>query len=263
MSTSAIPRAAPVRYVLERELITFRRFWRTTLFMHFVTPLLFLAAMGLGVGGLVRHHTGDVHGVSYLEFIAPGLLAGFAVQSAAMGSTWAVLAYHKWMGVYHAAVTTPIESTDVLGGFLLWLAIRTAMQATVFLVAAGLLGGLISWWTPLAVPAAMLGSVAVSAPLAAWSITLDRDVGIAVMLRLGVMPLFLLSGTFFPIQQLPSWLRPAAWLSPLWHVVELCRGATTGSIGAGSVLAHVAVLLGWLVVGWLCAVRTFSRRLNP
>ena len=99
---------APVMRVVEREWLVWRRLWRASVFSAFVTPVLFLAAMGLGLGGLVQKGSGNVDGVSYLEFITPGLMAATAALMAAGESLWPVMGGVKWMRTYHAAVATPI-----------------------------------------------------------------------------------------------------------------------------------------------------------
>jgi lipooligosaccharide transport system permease protein len=252
--------------VLEREWIVWKRLWRASTFSFVVSPLLFLAAMGLGLGDLVQKSSGNVDGVSYLEFVAPGLMAASAVMMAAADSLWPVMAGVKWMGTYHAAVSTPIRSTDVYAGKLVWTACRTGMSAASFLVVAAILGAIPSLWGVLAVPATMLGSVAIAAPLCSWAILQDSDAPFTVVMRIVVFPLFLFSGTFFPISRLPDAIRWIAFFSPMWHAVELCRGATTGGVaGADSIAAvvvHVAALVAFIAVGWFWGKRTFRRILT-
>src|SRR3954451_23247912 len=218
--------------VVEREWSVWRRLWRASVFSSFVTPVLFLAAMGLGLGGLVQKGSGDVAGVSYLEFVTPGLMAATAALMAAGESLWPVMGGVKWMRTYHAAVATPIRATDVFAGHLVWVAFRVTLSATMFLVVAAVLGGVLSIWGIVAVPAAVLGALALAAPLARFAVIQDRDLPFALIMRIGVFPLFLFSGTFFPVSQLPDWLQPLALLSPLYHAVELCRMATTGMVVA-------------------------------
>jgi lipooligosaccharide transport system permease protein len=249
--------------VFEREAMVFRRLWRGSVFSSFVTPVLFLAAMGVGVGGLVKEHTGAVGGVSYLQFVAPGLMAASAMQVAAGQSMWTVLAGAKWTRFFHGVVATPVTAAELYGGFVSWIAARTAIQGSAFGLAAVAFGGVPSLWGVLAVPAVVLGALAFAAPLTAFAATQETDVAFAVVFRIIVMPLFLFSGTFFPVHQLPHWLRPASWFSPLWHAVELARGATTGSLGLGAALAHVSILLAFIGVGAWWGTRTFVRRLTP
>ena len=90
----------------------------------------------------------------------------------------------------------------------------------------------------------------------------ESDLPFALIMRIGVFPLFLFSGTFFPVSQLPDWLQPLALLSPLYHAVELCRMATTGAFVAGDVVGNLAALLLFIGAGWVWGVRTFNRRLT-
>jgi lipooligosaccharide transport system permease protein len=229
----------------------------------FIQPILFLAAIGLGVGGLVEQNTGDVDGVSYLAFIAPGLLAASTMLVGAGEALWPLMGRLKWMGSYKAMIATPITPADAFGGWLVWIVLRSALAAVAFLAAAALLGGVPSLWGVFAIPGAVLNAAAFAAPIGAFTATQDTDYRFPVIMRLGIMPLFLFSGTFFPVEQLPDGMQPLAWLSPLFHGAELCRGATTGTIETGAVLVHVAVLAAVLAVSWAWGTRAFTRRLTP
>ena len=256
----------PVVRVVEREWIVWKRLWRGSVFSAVVAPLLYLAAMGLGLGDLVNQGSGDVEGVSYLVFVTGGLMAASAVMQAAAESLWPVMGGVKWMGTYHAAVSTPLRSSDVYGGQLLWTGLRATIGAAIFLVVAAILGGVDSVWGVLAIPATVLGAVAIGAPLSAWAVTQDSDAPFAVVMRIVIFPLFLFSGTFFPVSRLPDWIEWVSVLSPLWHAVQLCRGAITGGVAGADSLAdvalHVAVLLVWVVAGWRWGTRTFEKVLT-
>ncbi|MCU1488522.1 MAG: type transporter [Actinomycetia bacterium] len=253
--------APPVLRIVERDLRVFARLWHAFVFSIFVVPVLFLAAMGVGLGGLIDDQR-TVEGLSYLHFVAPGLLMASVMQGAAGESLWAVLGGVKWDGRYIAMVATPLTSTDVYIGALNWVVLRTLATSSAFLLVAALLGGIISPWGVLAVPIAVLCALAFAAPLSAWAIGRDTDAPFAMIMRIGVMPLFLFSGTFFPISSLPAGVRPIAWLSPLWHGVELARAATTADVSWPAALAHVAVLVGCVVVGAAWGRRTFAARLT-
>jgi lipooligosaccharide transport system permease protein len=255
--------AAPaVLRVVEREAIVFRRLWRGFVFTSVVAPMLFLAAMGVGLGGMIDAHSRTVGGFRYLVFVAPGLLAASAVQSAAGESLWPVLGGVKWVRNFHGAVATPVSSFAVQIGVLGWNALRTAGTALVFLVVAALFGAIPSWWALLAVPAAVLCSLAFAAPLSAYAISQESDASFGLIMRVGIVPLFLFSGTFFPVSQLPAAIRPLAMASPLWHGAELCRMATTGTLHAGAGVVHVVVLSAFVVIGLAVGRRTFARRLT-
>jgi len=256
-----VPTPGVIR-IMEREARVFARLWRGMVFSTVVSPVLFLAAMGLGLGGLVKAHTGQVAGLSYLDFVAPGLMVASAMQIAANEAMWPVLGGVKWVNNFHAAVATSITAAQVAVGYLLWVVLRALGASTVFLVVAALLGAVPSAWGVLAVPAAALCAAAFAAPLIAYSAKLESDVSFPVIMRVAVLPLFLFSGTFFPLSQLPAWLRPLAALSPLWHGVELARGATTGTLHLGADVVHVVVLLACVGGGLTWSRRTFSGRLT-
>jgi lipooligosaccharide transport system permease protein len=251
----------PILRVVEREARVFRKLWRGSIFSSLLAPVLFLGAMGVGLGGLVDERNADVAGVSYLQFVAPGLLVASAMQATAGGSLWPVLGGFKWLRTYHGVVATPVPPEALYGGLIVWLSIRTAISATAFLVVATLLGAIPSWWGVVALPVAMLCAAAFAAPLAAFTATQDSDATFPVVIRMVVMPLFLFSGTFFPTSQLPDGVRPLIVLSPLWHAAELARDATTGGLGWAS-LGHAAVLVACIAAGAWWGRRTFQRRLS-
>jgi lipooligosaccharide transport system permease protein len=251
---------SPVVRVVEREARVFRRLWRGSVFSSLLTPLLFLGAMGVGLGGLVDERNASVAGVSYLEFVAPGLLVASAMQATAGGSLWPVLGGFKWLRTYHGVVATPVPPGALYGGLVVWLSIRAGIAAIAFLVVAALLGAIPSWWGVVALPIAMLCAAAFAAPMAAYTATQDTDATFPLVIRIVVMPLFLFSGTFFPTTQLPDGLERLVLLSPLYHAAELARAATTGHLGWAS-LAHALVLAGCVAAGAWWGRRTFTRRL--
>jgi len=247
--------------VVEHQAHIFRKFWRGSATAYVLNPVLFLAAIGLGVGGLVKQSNSTVEGVAYLAFVTPGLMAASAMNGAAGESLWPIMAGTKWVRTFHAMVATPVRPGDVFLGVVIWTGVRAAMGAAVFLVVAAILGGVESWWAPLAVPAATLTALAFAAPLTAFAGTQETDFRFPIVMRLGVVPLFLFSGTFFPVSQLPDWLQPLCWFSPLWHGVQLCRAATTGVIDVPEAIANLAILVAVVLAGTVWGIRTFTRRL--
>jgi lipooligosaccharide transport system permease protein len=257
----ALTRAVPMLRIAEREARVWGRFWHTSVLTGVLMPLLFLGAMGVGLGGLVDDNRGSVEGVGYLVFVAPGILAATSLQAASGDSLWPVMAGIKWVRTFHAAAATPLSPGQVYGGYITWIAARMAFNAALFVAVAALLGAVPSLWGVLAVPAAALGGLAFAAPLTAFSAGQDSDLPFPIILRVAVMPMFLFSGTFFPIDQLPDWLAPLARVTPLWHAVELCRGATTGSLSLASAAGHTAFLVAVTAAGAWWGVRTFRSRL--
>ncbi|MEY2418522.1 MAG: lipooligosaccharide transport system permease protein [Actinomycetota bacterium] len=248
--------------VFERQLRVYKTLWRGSVLSHFAMPLMFLGAMGVGLGPIVDARTRSVGGVDYLTFIAPGLLAFMIAQSAAAEALWPVMAGHKWLGFYHGTAATPIEATEVFSGYMLWLAAYGSLIAALFVAAAALLGGVSSLWAPLAIPAAVLGALCFACPFAGFAMNRENDFAFSALLRLVVMPTAMFSGTFFPVSQLPAWLRSVVLLSPLYHSIELCRAAMTGHARSfAALVAHVSFLVALIGVTSLWARVAFRRRL--
>jgi lipooligosaccharide transport system permease protein len=249
-------------HVVVYDFKVFRKSWRGALFVSVVSPLLFLSAMGLGLGGLVRggsHHAID--GVSYLTFIAPGLLATTTMQTAAAETTYPIMARLTWNRIYEAVLNTPMRVGDVVAGEMLWLTLRLLAVSVVFLAVAAAFGAVHSSLALLSIPVATLTGLAFGTPIFALSGVLRKDNGYNAINRFIVIPLFLLGGAFFPIAQLPRILQGVAWSTPLTHGVALCRDLLLGTAGMPSSLAHLAVLCAYTGAGLLAARITFWRRL--
>jgi lipooligosaccharide transport system permease protein len=243
-------------------LTNYRRTWRGSIYSSVLSPLLYLGAMGVGLGTLVdAHGTASLGGLSYLAFLAPGLLAAAAMQAAVEESTYPVLGSVKWRRTYYAATASPLRPADLFHGHLLFTTMRLAMNSAIFLAVMAAFGTVASPWALAALPAAVLTGLAFAAPIEAWAITVTKDTSFALIFRFGLIPLFLFSGTFFPVTQLPAWLRPLAYATPLWHGVALCRSLTLGTATLGGSLAHVAYLAALVVVSVAVGDRTYRRRL--
>lgn len=244
--------------VLERALVSYKRLWQASVFSSFILPVLFVVSIGIGVGGYV----GDVGGVSYLDWIVPGVLASTAFQMAVGESTFPVLGDFKWVKGYHAMRATPVGISDMVAGYQLYIALRVIAAAVVFLGVSAAFGAIHSPWVLVTPFVCALLGLAVSAPTSAFAATIENDSYFALLFRFVVIPSTLFAGVFFPVSQLPALLRPLAYASPLWHAVELCRSATLGVAPPWPVAAHLAYLLLWAVLGYLLAVRAFRRRLS-
>ncbi len=244
-------------------LTVYRRIWRSSVYSSVLGPLFFLGAMGFGLGSLVnRHGTAGLGGISYLAFVAPAILATQAMQAAMAESTFPVYGAIKWDRKYIAARATPLRPVDLFRGHLLFIAIRLTMNSAVFLAIAAAFGSVRSVWAIAALPAAVLCGLAFAAPVAAWAVTVGHDHAFNYALRFGMTPLMLFSGTFFPLSQLPGWLRPVAYVTPLWHGVALCRSLTLGTLDPGGIVIHVAYLAALTAAGLCAGAVTYPRRLH-
>ncbi len=264
--------AAPSVRVIEHELLVYRRAWRGSVFSSFLSPVLFLAAMGLGLGSLVdasaqagastgAANAAALAGVTYLAFLAPGLLASAAMQTAAGESTFPVMGGIMWTKSFHGMIATPIRTADVVVGKLAYIGLRLLLVTTVFFVVSVAFGAFVRPEAVLAIPAALLTGLAFAAPIAAFSATQKDTNGFNSLFRFGIIPLFLFSGTFFPITQLPEPLQLVAMLTPLWHGVDLCRSLALGTAEALPTAVHLLYLGSMTAVGLAAALVTFRRRL--
>ncbi len=253
-------RPRPPLRVLEYFLVLLRRTFRGTIFTGFLSPLLYLVALGYGLGSLVDRGQG-LDGVPYVQFIAPGILVATAMQIGVFDASYPVLGAIRWDRQYHAMLATPVGVRDVVTGHIAGITLRSLLSAVVFLVVAYALRAVPSWTGVLSLVAVLLVTVAYATPMFAIAARAQTDVSFTLVFRLGVIPMFLFSGTFFPVSQLPTAIQPIAYVIPLWHGSSLARDATLGTLSWGMDLLHVGYLLLWCVLGGWLATRTLRRRM--
>jgi lipooligosaccharide transport system permease protein len=250
-------------HVVESLALQFRRALLWNLTAGFLQPLLYLLGLGVGVGTLVDRNgsQSSLGGLSYVSFVAPGLLATSAMASASVESMWPVLGRFKWEKSYHAQIATPITSDHLVFGHLVWLTVRMLMTTAAISLVFVLFPDTRSTGLLIAVPAASLCGLAMAMPLTAVSITRERDTFFAAYQRFALVPLFLFGGAFYPISQLPGWLQAIMRITPTWHGVSLCRAATSHAL-AMSDLGHVAYLVSWAAAGTVACLVTFRKKLD-
>ena len=248
--------------VLAHHLRLYRRVWKGSVFVSFVSPVLYLASIGVGLGSLIQR--GPVHtlgGISYVAFIAPGLLAATAMMTASSETTFPIMSRVYWMRTYDAMLATPLTVRDLVAGEVLWLSFRLAMVSLMFFIVMAAFQTVHSVQAVLAVPVAMLSGLAFGTPVMAWAAKQRTDTPFALLFRFVVTPLFILGGTFFPLDRLPRMVEGIAWLTPLAHGVALTRALTTGHAVASAALGHVAVLAVYAAIGIAAAMVTFRQEL--
>lgn len=257
--------ALPASHVLGYHLVGYRRTWWGTVFSSFLLPVIYLAGIGLGVGGFIdRGHRLTVGGepVDYLSFLAPGVLASTALAIAIGESTYRVYSQFEWDRTYEAMLATPLRVVDLLAGQLAFVVVRALVAVVVFLAVMAAFGTVRSPWAVAVVPVSALLAAACATPVFAFTASQHSESSFSVLHRFVVIPIQLFSGVFFPIDQLPGLLRPLAYLSPLWHGVELCRAATLATpLGWLAAVGHLGYLVAVTAVGFALAHRLFRRRL--
>ena len=258
MATSLAPRMADYWWTV------YRRTWKGSVVTSFVTPLLYVVAMGVLLGGFIKGDPAKLEGApSYLAFVVPGMLAAQSMQLAFGELTYPVMSGIKWHKTYFAMIATPLSVRDVVQSQVGYVLARVTITSAVFcLVVApfgvfhSVGGALLAFLTQVLVGAAF------ATPVFALSSYLKDEMGYSLIFRLGMMPMFLFSGAFFPVANLGPVLQRVAEVTPLWHGVDLTRRLTTGHLEALPVLGHVAYLGVLSVLGYVLTVRFLSRRLS-
>jgi lipooligosaccharide transport system permease protein len=253
------PLFGPAARVFLRNWLVYRRIWYRSLFFGFLQPLMFLTAMGIGIGALI---TRNINGVSYLEFIGPGLLAAMAMQTATFESTYPIMNKIQWGRNYEAMLSTPLATRNILAGELGWISFRLLSVAVIFLVVLTIFGITKTPWAILAPLVVVLTGLGFSANLIAFTTTQRNDVGFSAIFRFVINPLFMFSGTFFPLSQLPGPISVIAGMTPLYHGVELTRGLILNQLNPVAAPFHLVYLLAFAGIGLWLADRGLARRMR-
>jgi lipooligosaccharide transport system permease protein len=259
-------------YYLEHWLRAMRGYGWTVALTAVGTPLVYLFAMGVGLATLIDANAGADGAVSlgagrpisYLVFVAPALLASAAVMVAAEENTYPVMAGFKWRRTYYGPNASPLGSHQLVNGHCLGLLCRLLLTTGVyflFLLLAGAVPQATGW---IMILTAALGGLAFGLPVMAYAARIEEDKGqFAFVQRFVVMPLFLFSGTYFPLEAMPPVVRWIGWLSPLWHSTELGRVLAYGRPEpAWLTVLHVCFLALLAAAGWFLARRIYTRRLG-
>ena len=241
----------------------YSRTWRGSIVISVANPLLFLLGIGVGVGHLVNPgESTALGGVPYADFFAPGLLAASAMQTAFVECGGRVTIAAGWAGSYRAAATTPLEPEEIMTGHMLFAAFRLLTSSAAFILVMEVFGVTRGWGALLVLPAALLTGLAFAAPLAAWTVTLRTYAKVNSLFRFVIMPMYMFSGTFFALSQLPHGIALIASVLPLAQGVELCRSLSLGSASLPAAIGHTVYLLAFVVGGIAAARITYRRRLH-
>lgn len=260
-----VPSAVGTYRVWQRNATIFRKYWMTMLFPNFFEPILYLGALGLGLGAFIQG--GEIQGQSYVQYIAPGLLASNAMFAASFESTFNTFVKLKIDRIYDAVISTPVNVEDVVAGEYLWAGTRAALFSTGFLgvlVALGFVfapGALLisSLWAFLIPPVLLLVGVMFSVMGTLFTSLIQRIDLYAYYFTLVITPMFLFSGLFFPVDGFPAPIPQIAWLTPLYHAVNACRALAGGPSPA--VLVDLAWMLVFTAMLALVPVQIMRRRL--
>lgn len=255
--------AAGVRRQADYWLTVYKRTWRASVISSFGAPLFYVLAMGVLLGGFIEGDPDQLEGAtSYLAFVVPGLVAAHAMQTAVGETTYPVMGLIKWQKVYDSMLATPLQVQHLAGATMAFVAFRLATTCGVYLLVMAPFGVFESWWGPVL---AFVSQVLVGMVFAVWvygiTARLEDEQAFGVLFRLGVFPLFLFSGAFFPVDNLGdvgSWI---ARVTPLWHGVNLSRMLCLDVIDWSTAAVNVLVLVALLALGWVWALAGLRKRL--
>jgi len=251
-------------YVARARLNSMSKWKGIITFVAIGNPLFYLVAIGIGIGVLVTQNSGTAGtgGVKYILFIAPALLANTALLGAMDEAVFPVLEGFKWRKLFYATNATPITGHQISTGVFLAALARTAYSVLIYWILL-VLFGVVTWDSWIAPVVSMYGGAAFGAVMMAVVAGIKSDdYFLTVLGRLVITPLFLFSGTFFPLSSMPIYLQPIGWISPLWHTTELGRYFTYDhSIAPLMLFIHFVFLTALLVVGLKVSSRRFTSRL--
>ena len=242
--------------VLDRHLLVLRRTWQSNLMFNVVEPLLYLSAMGFGLGAFVQ----QIDGLSYIQFIAPGMVALSAMYSATFECTYGTYIRLNLQKTFHAMLAAPVTVRDVVLGEIMYGTLKSVMFGTVVLGVVAALGQVQSAQA-LAIPLLLIPSGVVFAAAAMWYTSVISDIDyLGYYITLVILPFFLFGGLYFPVSSLPAWVQTVNWLNPLYHTVEVSRALALGQASL-ALWPHVAVLVAMSVVLLPLPIRFMERKL--
>lgn len=249
--------------LLDYWAIAYRRTWRGSVISSFVTPLLYVLAMGVLLGGFIEGDPARLEGAtSYLAFVAPGMVAAQAMTTVFGEVTYPVMGMIKWHKSYFGMIASPLGVPDVILSHLGFVLFRVATTCAVFIavmVPFGVFESVPGVFA--AFGAQLLVGAAFATPLYAFTAGLRDESAFSLVFRLGMIPMFLFSGAFFPVSHLNPALETLAELTPLWHGVDLTRMLALGQLDWSMAGVHVLYLLVLALAGWFWAVRRLTRRM--
>ena len=242
--------------VLVREIVNFSSYWRSTTFSSTVDPTIYLLAFGFGFGSLVS----SVNGLDYVEFVGTGVVATSVLFASVFPAMYSTFVKYQFQRTYDAILAAPVDAEELVTGEALWIATRAGVYGCVPLLVAMVFGldpaaGMLV--VPFIAFIAGFGWACFGISIAAFLKSIDN---FGYVTSAVITPLFLVAGTFFPIDGLPGWAEVAAQFNPLYHCVQLVRHAVFGFEGLED-LGHVAVLIAVGLFLWRVAIYGMNRKL--
>ncbi|SMC86832.1 ABC transporter permease [Sporomusa malonica] len=242
--------------IFARHMAVFRKIWFSNIMFNFIEPLLYLTAMGYGLGTFVQ----DINGLTYLQYIAPGMVASSAMFAASFECTYGSFIRLHYQKTFHAMLAGPVTVRDIVAGDILYATFKSMLFGVVILIVITALGQVQSWWALLIPLFLVVPGLTFSLLAICYTGVTDNIDKFNYYITLFLTPSYLFSGVFFPINSMPGWAQVLAWFNPIYHSVEVCRAMALGNINPG-LLVHAGVLLAITIVLMPLAIRLMTKRL--
>ncbi len=223
-------------------------------------PVFYFLVLGLGLGSIIDGTRADAVGGNYLHFVGPGLLAASSVQWSFQEGLWPTASLLRWEHTYQAVATTPTTLDEIATSHVLWIALRMMAAAVPFTVVLAIFGAADSPWAITAPLVAALTCLSTAPWVSGFVAATENDIYYALVMRMGMFPMFIFSGAFFPLDSVPAFAEFLAKLFPAYHGVELSRAVTGGRLDG--VALHITYLLLVAGAGWVYELRSFRAILD-
>jgi lipooligosaccharide transport system permease protein len=225
--------------VWQRHLTVYTKLYKSSIALNFVEPVLYLAALGLGLGAYVK----EIKGVPYVNFIAPGIIASSAMFAATYECSYGTFVRMTFQKTFDAILATPVNISDLVAGEMMWGATKSMLYGTIIMIVISAFGLVASPLVVLSIPVLFLsGLIFAEISLIFVAIVPGID-SFNYFYTLLMTPMFLFSGIFFPIDTLPPLVAKIAFFTPLYHLVNVCRASSTGSVALWDIAWIAAVVL--------------------
>lgn len=250
-------------YVAETRIRTMLKWWQSVIAFGFGNPMLYLMSVGIGIGSMVDPNAAFMEGQSYLTFLAPALLVSAGIQGAMEEVTFPTLEGFFWERTFYAMNSTSITGRQIVDGVMLASAARCFLQVLLYELVLLAFGAVtLASFVPLLVTSVVAGVAFASVMLAVTAFLKDDDGFLAIIGRFLITPMFMFSGTYYPIESLPSYLQWIGWISPVWHSTDFGRAISYGHpVTAATMVIHVLYFVVIAAIGFYIAYPKFAKKL--
>jgi lipooligosaccharide transport system permease protein len=211
--------------VWQRHAKVYTKLYKSSIALNFIEPVLYLAALGLGLGAYVK----EIRGVPYVNFIAPGIIASSSMFAATYECSYGTYVRMTYQKTFDAILATPVNVDDLIAGEMIWGATKSALYGAIIRLVISAFGLVASSAVALALPLLFVSGI-IFAEISLIFVAIVPGIdSFNYFYTLLMTPMFLFSGIFFPVDTLPALVSKIAFFTPLYHLVNICRSFASGS----------------------------------